>query len=79
LLEERCRRLELEMEQYKAFRKVLRDSKQVPRLYLIESEYRMALRETELNWTRQLIKDIATGALEGMEQWKKFHEQAVQS
>jgi len=76
LLEERCRRLEVEIEQYNALRKIVTDSKSLPRLFLIESEYRIMLRGAELNWTRKLIADIASGELEGMEQWRKFHEQA---
>ena len=73
LLEERCRRLQVEIEQYRSLRKLVA-AQQVPRLFLIESEYRMALREAELNWTRGLIADIASGTLEGMEQWRAFHE-----
>jgi DNA-binding PadR family transcriptional regulator len=73
LLEERCKRLEVELEQYRATRK-LTESQRVPRLFLVESEYRMALREAELTWTRSLIADIAAGNLEGMEQWTRFHE-----
>src|SRR5581483_9996726 len=76
LLEERCRRLEVEIEQYNALRKIVTDSKSLPRLFLIESEYRIMLRGAELNWNRKLIADIASGELEGMEQWRKFHEQA---
>ena len=52
-------------------------SQQIPRLFLIESEYRFALREAELKWTRALIADIASGSLEGMEQWVKLHEAAA--
>lgn len=73
LLEERCRRLQLEIEQYRSMRKLVA-AREVPRLFLIESEYRMALREAELSWTRALITDIAGGTLEGMEQWSAFHE-----
>jgi DNA-binding PadR family transcriptional regulator len=77
LLEERCRRLEVEIEQYNAMRRVVNNgSKKVPRLFLIESEYRITLREAELSWTRRLIEDLATGELEGMAEWRKFHEQA---
>jgi DNA-binding PadR family transcriptional regulator len=74
LLEERCRRLEGEIEQYGALRKHTAASRQVPRLFLIESEYRITLREAELSWTRKLIAEIAAGTLEGMEQWAAFHE-----
>jgi len=73
LLEERCRRLQQEIEQYRALRK-LTATQQIPRLFLIESEYRMTLREAELSWTRGLIADIASGTLEGMERWTAFHE-----
>ena len=72
LLEERCRRLVVELEQYQALRKLVA-THQVPRLFLIESEYRMTLREAELNWTRALIADITSGSLEGMDQWLKHH------
>jgi DNA-binding PadR family transcriptional regulator len=73
LLEERCKRLQVEIEQYRSLRKIVA-TQQVPRLFLIESEYRMALREAELNFTRGLIADIANGTLEGMERWTAFHE-----
>lgn len=72
LLEERCRRLEVEIEQYRNLRKLI-SSEQVPRLFWIESEYRVTLREAELNWTRGLIADLANGSLEGMERWVEFH------
>jgi DNA-binding PadR family transcriptional regulator len=73
LLEERCRRLQQEIEQYRALRKLMA-TQQIPRLFLIESEYRTTLREAELSWTRGLIADIASGTLEGMEHWTAFHE-----
>jgi DNA-binding PadR family transcriptional regulator len=76
LLEERCRRLEVEVEQYRSLRKLI-SSERVPRLFWIESEYRITLREAELNWTRGLIADLTSGSLEGMEQWVKFHEPAA--
>ena len=76
LLEERCRRLEVEVEQYRSLRKLI-SSERVPRLFWIESEYRITLREAELNWTRGLIADLTSGSLEGMEQWVKFHESAA--
>jgi DNA-binding PadR family transcriptional regulator len=72
LLEERCRRLEVEIEQYRNLRKLV-SSERVPRLFWIESEYRVALREAELNFTRGLIADLANGSLEGMERWLEVH------
>ena len=77
LLEERCRRLEVEIEQYRSLRKLI-SSERVPRLFWIESEYRITLREAELQWTRGLIADLTSGSLEGMERWLQFHAGAVQ-
>ncbi len=38
----------------------------LPRLLLIEAEYHLALRETELAWVRNLADDIEAGTLEGL-------------
>jgi hypothetical protein len=76
LLQERCRRLQVEVEQYRNLRKLI-SSERVPRLFWVESEYRVTLREAELNWTRALITDIESGALEGMERWQAFHDAAA--
>jgi DNA-binding PadR family transcriptional regulator len=72
LLAERVKRLEVELEQYQSLRKLL-SAQQVPRLYLIESEYRMALKAAELDFTRKLAQDVAAGTIEGMVQWTDFH------
>lgn len=45
----------------------------VPRLFLIESEYDLAVAHAELAWTRHLRDEIADGALPGLEQWREFH------
>ena len=66
----------MEVEQYRNLRKLI-SSERVPRLFWIESEYRITLREAELNWTRGLIADIESGALEGMERWQAFHDAAA--
>jgi DNA-binding PadR family transcriptional regulator len=44
----------------------------LPRLFLIEWEYKMTLAEAELAWVRQLAADIASGALEGVDQWRAW-------
>lgn len=75
LLEERCRRIEVEIEQYRSMHRLTTTQRQVPRLFLIESEYRMTLREAELSWTRRLIAEIQAGTLEGMETWSRLHEE----
>lgn len=41
----------------------------VPRLFLIEDEYRLAQRRDELTWVRDLIGDLRSGALTWTEEW----------
>jgi DNA-binding PadR family transcriptional regulator len=46
----------------------------LPRLLLIESEYHLALRETELSWVRNLADELEAGTLEGQDDWRHFYE-----
>ena len=72
LLDGRVRRLEEEVGE---MRSVL-DSVMVeglPRLFLIESEHELILREAELRWVRELVSDISEGMLGGMAEWEGFH------
>lgn len=45
----------------------------LPRLYIIEREYQIMLREAELAWVRALAAEIAEGRLDGLDQWKNWH------
>jgi DNA-binding PadR family transcriptional regulator len=46
----------------------------LPRLLLIESEYHLALRETELSWVRNLADEMEAGTLEGLDGWRHLCE-----
>ncbi|HKA68223.1 MAG TPA: PadR family transcriptional regulator [Actinomycetes bacterium] len=46
---------------------------QVPRLFLIESEYLDAMRRAEAEWVRGLLKGIESGALGDLEPWREYH------
>jgi len=72
LLEERVRLLEEEVE---AKRSLLDEVMEegLPRLFLIESEHELILREAELEWVRGLVREIQDGTLGGMAQWESFH------
>jgi DNA-binding PadR family transcriptional regulator len=72
LLDERVRRLEEEIEE---MRSLLNDVMEqgLPRLFLIESEHELILREAELRWVRELVREISDGTLGGMIQWEGFH------
>jgi DNA-binding PadR family transcriptional regulator len=46
----------------------------LPRLLLIESEYHLALRQTELSWVRDLAGELEAGTLEGLDGWRHICE-----
>jgi len=46
----------------------------LPRLFLIESEYQLAMRIAEAGWVRGLINEIVTGTLSGVDAWRKFRD-----
>lgn len=46
----------------------------LPRLVLIESEYRLAMRLAEASWVRGLIAEITDGTLGGVDMWRQFRE-----
>ena len=45
----------------------------VPRLFLIEGEYALAMREAEAVWVRSLIADLADGTMPDLERWREYH------
>jgi DNA-binding PadR family transcriptional regulator len=46
----------------------------VPRLFLIEGEYDLAMREAELAWVRGLLAELENGTLPDIERWRAVHE-----
>jgi|SRR5271170_1212432 len=46
---------------------------QVPRLFLIESEYYLAQRRAEEEWVRGLLAEFTGGTFPGLEAWRHFH------
>jgi DNA-binding PadR family transcriptional regulator len=51
----------------------------LPRLFLVEDEYRHAVMSAELQWVRALIEDLRSGALTWHGEWlQRFAEQAAQ-
>jgi DNA-binding PadR family transcriptional regulator len=47
---------------------------EVPRLFLIESEYHLALRRAEAEWVRGLLKEFTDGTFPGIREWQHFHD-----
>jgi DNA-binding PadR family transcriptional regulator len=75
LLHERARQLEIEVAQAAAIRE-LAEKSELPRLVWVEHEFESVLREAELGYVHALIRDIESGALEGMQWWRQIHERA---
>ena len=46
---------------------------QIPRLFLIESEYYLAQRRAEEEWVRGLLKEFTEGTFPGLDDWRHFH------
>lgn len=48
--------------------------RRVPRLFLIESEYDLAIQEAEAAWVRSLLAELTSGTYPGLDAWRAFHE-----
>ncbi len=60
-----------------AERAALQAAAALPRLFVIEEEYRLAMLEAELAWVRGLVADLEAGALGDLEMWRRLHEADV--
>jgi hypothetical protein len=41
----------------------------LPRLFLLENEYQLAIREAELAWVRGLLRELRDGSFPLMKEW----------
>lgn len=48
-------------------------SQGLPRLFALESEYVQTVRRAELDYVERLAKDIESGELSGLEQWRSWY------
>jgi DNA-binding PadR family transcriptional regulator len=72
LLRERLRRLETDIELERA--ELARVGAEVPRLFLIEAEYALAVRTAEAEWIRSLLAELTEGTLPGLDDWRRWHD-----
>jgi DNA-binding PadR family transcriptional regulator len=72
LLAERLGRLEEQERQMQADLKVAAEAN-MPALFLVESEYALALVRAERAYVKGLVRGIETGELGGVEQWQQWH------
>jgi DNA-binding PadR family transcriptional regulator len=73
LLEERTRLLEEEVGEMRSRLDAAMEGG-LSRLFLVENEHELVLREAELAWVRGLVREIETGKLEGLREWESFHQ-----
>ena len=71
LLQQRLGELEEQIDKAHA---TLAQSAEVPRLFLIEVEYDLAMKDAEANWMRQLLAEFTSGDFAGMQQWRAFND-----
>lgn len=71
LLEQRLEMLE---EQLVAARKAYADNDVIPRLFRIEQEYDLAIREAETTWVRGFLAELTDGSFPGLADWQAYHE-----
>lgn len=71
LLRERITALEKGIEQEHA---ELAAARHLPRLFLLETEYHLALQEAELAWVRALAAELADGSFPNLADWRRLHE-----
>ncbi len=48
--------------------------REIPRLFLVEDEYRLTLLEAEETWVRALIAELEAGTFPDLAQWRTWHE-----
>jgi DNA-binding PadR family transcriptional regulator len=71
LLRQRSLQLEISIRQARSAREVATEH-EIPRLFLIEDEYRVALLESEARFVGTLIDEIESGRLGDVELWRAF-------
>ena len=72
LLRRRARLLEGEVEEMRSRLDEVAEQG-LSRLFLVESEHELILREAELSWVRGLLREIEDGTLDGLKQWEALH------
>ena len=73
LLEERVRRLHEETTEMRSRLEDAMEQYNLPRLFLVESEHELMLREAELAWVRKTVGEIEAGALGDLSEWRSAH------
>jgi DNA-binding PadR family transcriptional regulator len=76
LLEERVGRLEKETAEMRSRLDAAMEQYGLPRLFLVESEHELMLREAELGWVRKIVEEIEAGTLGDLAEWRSLHSES---
>lgn len=74
LLAERLGQLDMEIAASRAALGELVTGQRLPRLFVLESEYALALKQAEADWVRGTVRELADGSLPYVKEWRTFHE-----
>ncbi len=55
-----------------AWRAFVQPGQALPRLFLLELEYHLVMREAELSWVRSLRAELGTGTFPGIDWWRRW-------
>jgi DNA-binding PadR family transcriptional regulator len=76
LLLQRVAAIEVRLGQQRGGRRAA-EERGLPRLFLLEDEYQEQLLQAELHFVETLVKEIQSGALEGLQEWQRFADGSV--
>jgi DNA-binding PadR family transcriptional regulator len=79
LLEERARLLEGELGEARSRLDDAMEQLGLPRLFAIEAEYELRLKEAELRWVRDIVQEMKDGTLGSLSEWRSFHTEPAAS
>jgi DNA-binding PadR family transcriptional regulator len=68
------RRLQRLTDSIATMRAEIEQASDVPRLFLIEDEYRIAMTRAEVDWTRSLLGELSAGTFPHLDVWRRWHE-----
>jgi hypothetical protein len=71
LLEQRSATLDEEIRRLRESHE--RESAEVPRLFLVETEYDLAILRAEAAWVHALLGELVEGTFPGLHDWRAFH------
>ena len=75
LLKERGQHLESENEEMRSHLETVVEQWNLPRLFLVESEHELMLREAEQRWVRRIVREIEAGKLGSLSEWRALHSE----